>query len=46
MVDGKIVEGWSVWVALDMFKVLGVVDYKGFPDDSQENLASNLSSEK
>jgi predicted ester cyclase len=46
VVDGKIVEGWSVWDALDMFKVLGVVEYKGFPDDSQENLASNAYSEK
>ena len=46
VIDGKIAEGWSVWDPLDMFKVLGVIEYKGFPDDSQENLASNLSSEK
>ena len=33
IVDGKIVEGWSVWNPLDMFKQLGVIDYKGFPDE-------------
>ncbi|MHA2084732.1 MAG: ester cyclase [Candidatus Thorarchaeota archaeon] len=33
IVDGKIVEGWSVWNPLDLFKQLGVIDYKGFPDE-------------
>ena len=33
IVDGKIVEGWSVWNPLDMFKQLGVIDYKRFPDE-------------
>ncbi|MHA2425022.1 MAG: ester cyclase [Candidatus Thorarchaeota archaeon] len=35
---GKIVEGWSVWSSLDLFKQLGVVDYKGFPDELQQPL--------
>ncbi|MHA2068134.1 MAG: ester cyclase [Candidatus Thorarchaeota archaeon] len=33
IVDGKIVEGWSVWNPLDLFKKLGVIEYKGFPDE-------------
>ena len=33
IVDGKIVEGWSVWNPLDMFNKMGVVEYKGFPDE-------------
>ncbi|MHA2079193.1 MAG: ester cyclase [Candidatus Thorarchaeota archaeon] len=33
IVDGKIVEGWSVWNPLDMFNKLGVTTYKGFPDE-------------
>ena len=33
IVDGKIVEGWSVWNPLDFLKQLGVVEYKGFPDE-------------
>lgn len=33
IVDGKIVEGWSVWNPLDLFKQLGVIEYKGFPDE-------------
>ncbi|MHA1909865.1 MAG: ester cyclase, partial [Candidatus Thorarchaeota archaeon] len=32
IVDGKIVEGWSVWNPLDMFIKMGVTEYKGFPD--------------
>jgi predicted ester cyclase len=33
LVDGKIVEGWSVWNPLDLFRKLGVIEYKGFPDE-------------
>jgi len=33
IVDGKIVEGWSVWNDLDYHKKLGVIEYKGFPDE-------------
>ena len=33
IVDGKIVEGWSVWNPLDYFRKLGVIEYKGFPDE-------------
>lgn len=32
--NGKLAEGWSVWNPLDLFKQLGVVEYKGFPDES------------
>ncbi|MBD3206936.1 ester cyclase [Candidatus Bathyarchaeota archaeon] len=30
---GKVVEGWSVFNPLDLFKQLGVIIYKGFPDE-------------
>jgi steroid delta-isomerase-like uncharacterized protein len=33
IVNGKIVEGWSVWNTMDLFKQLGVIEYKGFPDE-------------
>jgi predicted ester cyclase len=33
IVDGKIVEGWSVWNPVDLFRQLGVIEYKGFPDE-------------
>lgn len=33
IVDGKIVEGWGVYDMLDYYKQLGVVEYKGFPDE-------------
>jgi predicted ester cyclase len=33
IVDGKIVEGWSVWNPLDLFMQLGVIKYNGFPDE-------------
>ena len=36
IVDGKIIEGWSVWNPLDLFKQLGVIDYKGFPDEIKQ----------
>jgi len=36
IVDGKIVEGWSVWNPLDLFKQLGVIEYKGFPDEVKQ----------
>ncbi|MGD2072806.1 MAG: ester cyclase [Candidatus Thorarchaeota archaeon] len=38
IVDGKIVEGWSVWNPLNLFKQLGVVEYKGFPDEIKQPL--------
>ena len=38
MVDGKIVEGWSVWNPLDMLTQLGVIEYKGFPDEVKQPL--------
>ena len=38
IVDGKIVEGWSVWNPLDLFKQLGVIEYKGFPDEIKQPL--------
>ncbi|MFX1603736.1 MAG: ester cyclase [Promethearchaeota archaeon] len=33
IVDGKIVEGWSVWNPIDYLGKLGVIEYKGFPDE-------------
>jgi len=33
IIDGKVVERTSVFDFLDLFKKLGVVDYKGFPDE-------------
>ncbi|MCW4030730.1 MAG: ester cyclase [Candidatus Bathyarchaeota archaeon] len=36
IVNGKIVEGWSVWNPLDLFKQLGVIEYKGFPDEVKQ----------
>jgi predicted ester cyclase len=38
IVDGKIVEGWSVWNPLDFFRKLGVIEYKGFPDEIKRPL--------
>lgn len=38
IVDGKIVEGWSVWNPIDLFKQIGVIEYKGFPDEIQRPL--------
>lgn len=38
IVDGKIVEGWSVWNPFDFFKQLGVIEYKGFPDEIKQPL--------
>ncbi len=37
IVNGKLTEGWSVWNPLDLFKQLGVIEYKGFPDESSDN---------
>ena len=33
IIDGKIVEGWDVDDELDFLKQLGIIDYKGFPDE-------------
>ena len=33
IVDGKVVEGWTVSDELDFLKQLGVIEYKGFPED-------------
>jgi len=33
IVDGKIVEGWEVYDQMDFYKQLGVIEYKGFPDE-------------
>lgn len=33
VVEGKIIEGWSVWDRLGLFKQLGVIEYRGFPDE-------------
>jgi predicted ester cyclase len=38
VVNGKIVEGWSVWNPLDLFRNLGVIEYKGFPDEIKRPL--------
>jgi predicted ester cyclase len=36
IVDGKIVEGWSVFNPLNYFIQLGVIEYKGFPDEMKQ----------
>ena len=33
IVDGKIVEQWYVTDDMDFYKQLGIIDYKGFPDE-------------
>jgi len=33
IVDGKVVELWYAVVELDFYKQLGVIEYKGFPDE-------------
>ena len=33
IVDGKVVEKWAVYDVLDFYKQLGVIEYKGFPED-------------
>ncbi|MHA2314648.1 MAG: ester cyclase [Candidatus Hermodarchaeia archaeon] len=33
IVDGKIVEQWYVTDDMDFYKQLGVIEYKGFPDE-------------
>jgi len=35
IVDGKIVEMWYVADELDFLKQLGVIEYKGFPDEAK-----------
>jgi len=34
IVEGKIIEGWSVADFLDLYKQLGVIEYKGFPAET------------
>ncbi len=36
IVEGKIVEGWSVFNPLNYFIQLGVIEYKGFPDEIKQ----------
>jgi len=33
IVDGKVVESWGVYDQMDFLKQLGVIEYKGFPDE-------------
>jgi len=33
VVEGKIVEGWIIYDQMDFLKQLGVIEYKGFPDE-------------
>jgi len=33
IVNGKVVEGWGVYEQMDFLKQLGVIEYKGFPDE-------------
>lgn len=35
IVDGKIAERETVYDILDLYKKLGVIDYKGFPDEAK-----------
>ena len=34
IVEGKIVEGWIVYDQMDFLRQLGVITYKGFPDEA------------
>jgi len=34
IVEGKVVEGWGVYGQMDFLKQLGVIEYKGFPDEN------------
>jgi len=34
IVDGKCVEGWIVYNQMDFLKQLGVIEWKGFPDEA------------
>jgi len=33
LVNGKVVEGWNVQDELDFLKQLGIIEYKGYPDE-------------
>jgi steroid delta-isomerase-like uncharacterized protein len=33
IVEGKIVEGWIIYDQMDFLKQLGVIEWKGFPDE-------------
>lgn len=35
IVEGKVVEGWGVYDQMDFFQQLGVIEYKGFPDEGK-----------
>jgi len=35
IVNSKVVEGWGVYDMLDFYKQLGVIEYKGFPDEAK-----------
>ncbi len=34
IIKGKVVEGWIIYDQLDFLKQLGVIKYKGFPDEA------------
>ena len=36
IVDGKIVEQWYITDDMDFYKQLGVIEYKGFPDENTQ----------
>ncbi|MCP8315747.1 MAG: ester cyclase [archaeon] len=33
IVNGKVIESWGIYDPLDAYKQLGVIEYKGFPDE-------------
>jgi steroid delta-isomerase-like uncharacterized protein len=35
IVEGQVVEGWGVYDQMDFFKQLGVIEYKGFPNEGK-----------
>ena len=37
IVDGKVVEGWGVYDQMDFYKELGIIEYKGFPDEKRQH---------
>ena len=33
--EGRVVEGWGVYDQMDFFQQLGIIEYKGFPDEAK-----------